>query len=773
MNRQPPPPFHDPRENKDSFNFEGQRDPKRGHFYTKRYNEMNQEPSPRNHNRNMTIALSVVSCLFMGVVGYELLAHSQNNMAQQTASPPVAAPALYTSANNTQQPGSLFLADNASQSYNSGDSLLELKRLTKEQAAEIHNLRQQIAEKSDNIQEIKAHLFRQEGDPKDKAKIAELAQSLNDREREYSALSLKVQTAERESTELQKKIMQLEVMRDALVATIENLRANKEKEHIALKDKISSLENVAAVDKKALQQKVQQLEAAQNHLTDALEQKKQVLENTQSSLSAHMSELDNKSDALNNMVSQYRTLEESIKKDIVDLVNDLQYEATAKIISESQASSALGHHFTALEQMHSALNSHQQQLAQLQEHHASLKHQWENDSAITKEQTLNMIAAIELEALAKGQLLEQYEALAAENPQQYAELTRQQQELKDTSQQNEALQLSLDRHMRELDIRQFMIADLDLKLKVLADGYQESQEVAMAQINNLITNIESKTYLIDSLHDEIAYLTSMVQQQEILASKLGDLTDSYMLAQNQVLQRDTQMAALEEAIQIQNEQLDAFVRLHSEQDEHLLMLSWQLVDSLALNAEQHKHLQESNMNIALMLGQLNTKEDKLNQLSGLLRETNAQLHAAQAESELLDVQQRLGASRHRQQAEQHEQHKHSYYSLLDHLASAEQAMLSALALIDQQQDQLEHRELMLQSNDLKTSILKEELNLYRTKLNQQTQQSQQDLLSLQNTQDELPYYEELVIYEDAGDGDDDKSNNVDDQDDTNDGSSDE
>ena len=71
-----------------------------------------------------------------------------------------------------------------------------LQDQNRKQANKIKALRQELLEKMHAMHEIKANLFKQEGDPRDKAKIADLSQRLEEKEKITHNLTASMRTLE-------------------------------------------------------------------------------------------------------------------------------------------------------------------------------------------------------------------------------------------------------------------------------------------------------------------------------------------------------------------------------------------------------------------------------------------------------------------------------------------------------------------------------------------------------------------------------------------------
>jgi len=187
--------------------------------------------SHRENNKttkNTLFAMIAMTCLFLGIIGYGLFSSAKEAAAKGKRE---------ESFNNTP----LFVNSFYGELNEEEGRLKQLEKINKEQAAEIYALRQERSSKLENIHEIKAHLFKQESDPKDKARISELLQKNDEKEQEILALSAKLETLKIESSDLEKKVQQLNLAKVALIDVIESHRGTKEQEQSGLKQKIQQL----------------------------------------------------------------------------------------------------------------------------------------------------------------------------------------------------------------------------------------------------------------------------------------------------------------------------------------------------------------------------------------------------------------------------------------------------------------------------------------------------------------------------------------------------
>ncbi|MGZ3732542.1 MAG: hypothetical protein ACXU9U_02220, partial [Parachlamydiaceae bacterium] len=116
--------------------------------------------------KNTALALSLASCLLMGAVGYGTIRETSLTAATTSS---IHEPKASLIAKKSQS-FSLSSADNFLDEEDDNYQIKQLKEHNAKQAAKIKALRQELIEKMQDLYAVKAHLFKQEGDPRDKEK---------------------------------------------------------------------------------------------------------------------------------------------------------------------------------------------------------------------------------------------------------------------------------------------------------------------------------------------------------------------------------------------------------------------------------------------------------------------------------------------------------------------------------------------------------------------------------------------------------------------------
>lgn len=144
------------------------------------------------------------------------------------------------------------------------------------QTEKIKALREELAEVTQKMHELKPHLFTQ-GDPADQAKISSLAEKLKEKEELANQLSIAKISLEQEFSSARKKLTEMETVKEALTAMIEKQRLAKEQTNADFKSQIDELRAKAASEKSDLLKTIRQHEASLERLQSSVAAKTQDL----------------------------------------------------------------------------------------------------------------------------------------------------------------------------------------------------------------------------------------------------------------------------------------------------------------------------------------------------------------------------------------------------------------------------------------------------------------------------------------------------------------
>lgn len=142
------------------------------------------------------------------------------------------------------------------------------------QAEKIKVLREELAEVSQKLHELKPRLFAQ-SDPSDQQKIATLSEKLREKEELANQLTAAKTALERDFATVRKKLTEMETVKEALTAMIEKQRLAKDQSHTDFKKQLEEIRTTAANEKNSLLKSIQQHETTHEQLQAAVAAKTQ------------------------------------------------------------------------------------------------------------------------------------------------------------------------------------------------------------------------------------------------------------------------------------------------------------------------------------------------------------------------------------------------------------------------------------------------------------------------------------------------------------------
>lgn len=220
----------------------------------------------KNNQRNTVIALSVATCLFMCMFGYQIIQLNKNKVPPAPIKGPTSEPVRR---NTYQEPvASHFTDDDEYLSY----ELKILREQNRRQASKIKSLKQEIVNRLQEQHDLKSTLFKQEGDPRDKARIAELNHQLSQKEMVTMQLQHQLKELEVEKQTFDKKMLHAEVTKEALTNMLEEQRVIRDREISKLRNHIANIEKQKDQEHKELTTKLLQFEDTHQRLQDTLEE---------------------------------------------------------------------------------------------------------------------------------------------------------------------------------------------------------------------------------------------------------------------------------------------------------------------------------------------------------------------------------------------------------------------------------------------------------------------------------------------------------------------
>ncbi len=409
-------------------------------------------------------------------------------------------------------------------SFNASENLLdddeddyrvkELKEHNAKQAHKIRLLRQELAEKTQSVYEIKSQLFKQVGDPRDKEKIATLNQALSVKEELMDDLKLEIQEHERTTAKLEKEI-----------ADLEKKHAH---EHGKLKHQIEDLKRSAELNHGEFEKRGRVLETTQLHLSEALENKTSHIASLEHELSIQQLAYIAKSNELKEAVEHFSAKEAESKRLISELKISLETENSKKIATKTKLKNTVEEKNTLV--------------GRLQQEIENYKLQYELASADFTAHKENSEASTNR---ALESLHEQHRQVKDEHGLIVAELTEALDEAKETSKQlHEWLYAEMLLHSSQKDkAEEFAQTSADKQKR--ADALELSLNSLVTDVNRLETALKA---MQDSTRENAIVSETSQKNLFSLQQRLDDQSEQKKLLSEALLEKEAQLLVLEETL---------------------------------------------------------------------------------------------------------------------------------------------------------------------------------------------------------------------------------
>lgn len=481
----------------------------------------------RDRQRTTAIALSVITCLFMCVIGYEIIRENTPKREEPIANLEKKTSSLILTKNSnipfSDQPDE----DGEEDSYEN-HQIRFLQEQNRKQAAKIKALRQELVEKMHGTHEIKASLFKQDGDPRDRAKIADLSQQLEEKERSINELADLMKNLEFELSTLQRKIDHSEVTREALAAMIEHLRTTKEQEYTAAQQRLEEQQQMSGEEILALKESIAQLETSLATLDKDHKEKVDALDRINQELAEHYNLLDSKTQEHQSLSEMFQQTQESMTNQVLNLMATLEWEATSKARVTNELQKALekqklekdtviGLLESELEKRNAIISAKEKEEPQVEIHHA-------------REQLLNLVATLELEMTRASFLQHDLDRTVY--------LQRQNMQVK---------ALEIDALEHDLKKQKLILESKGEELENLASVLHLTRDAHHQQIHELVVSHQYESLRAQQLEDALAV---SVQEKDDLSHELSDPTKQHAF-------KDAKIQELENIVTELKQEVDA------------------------------------------------------------------------------------------------------------------------------------------------------------------------------------------------------------------------
>lgn len=501
----------------------------------------------QSKQKKKAIALSVASCLFISLVGYEIVREGSSELMANHAEIELNASYKKPSLENefTARLGNLFEDDE------DDHEIRQLKENNARQSARIRALRQELLEKVQNIYAIKADLFKQEGSPKDKEKIAELARKLQEKDQQIQASTNNI-------AKLERKIAELEKERLSLLAQKNGVQKLKDEEISALREEMDGVSQITQSERTELEKRIRTLEATQYHLVESLEKKTEaitILEkeiNIQSELKQQLEgaqlALIAKTELLEQEEAKKRLLEHQLAQHESQVSTFEEKQEHLLALEKALVSLSLDSEYMekTLESSQLTINSQAETLASLKEDQKKLECQLEDElekkailasALLEKQQQANALEEKLANLLLEQEVLELQLAGAQQSTQANSEL------LALTEKNERELRKSFESEVENRSVLEGALAAQHQLVSELqsALGSLSKEKDELKEALDISKKVEAfKSEALASAENGLQQLNLKLQEEIQQKAMIGDI----------VLEREIQTLALEDTIKI-------------------------------------------------------------------------------------------------------------------------------------------------------------------------------------------------------------------------------
>ncbi len=711
------------------------------------------QPSPQKGNQRTTaVVLSIVTCLFMCALGYEIIQLNQ----QKAAGTPPSPVGNKRASGEPSRP--IAYRESVSSDYDDDDEYMnyEIKALREQnrrQAAKIKSLKQEIVNRLQEQHDLKATLFKQEGDPRDKARIAELNNQLAQKEMVTMQLQHQLKELEVEKQQFDKKMLHAEVTKEALTSMLEQQRSVRDQEISKLKSQISTLEKQREAENLNATSRMLQYEDTQQRLRESVED----------SNYAHFyleSEINHLKESLASSQEERRSLENDLLEQLYNTVASLELTELETATLKNKLRGAYVKHNKSLKENNQKISRLEKEIA---EHRKHLKeknalfdsiHDVYSVALIQTKTEIDDVANLYEEEKEKSQTLEN--ELAKERD-VLQTLQRNYRNLK----KDRKLSLEVERKLvdsnekiaflqAELDVQKFSLAEREKHLDQLNQGrtaleskYQDKIQELSATLHHEQTNKSNMEvhieYLSGKLELENARHQTTKSALQELSSTLHDLESQVQhtaqteddlkksnvraIALQKELERQQELLSSKEqqiGVNLQKEQ-EAIARLEKELEANKDAVYDKQMQLLAIEQSKKELEQQLHTHIKSLTSELEQERAYIASLENELRETQSELQQEkQAHESTKTVYTDLNTTKKTLE----EQNRYNA-SLQKSLEENKQKLAELEAELDIRQGVLETKDYHLQSTVMKqsqvVSRLEQELSRHKSELEEKHQ----------------------------------------------------
>lgn len=646
--------------------------------------------------RTTTIALSILVAVSFGVVGLQMLSASSKTSESHPRMNGTKALTILAQEKEQNQAG---VATNLSGAWNSQQNDAEtVRELNKIQARKIKDLKRELNNANVKLHKIKSELFTK-GDPSDRARLAEVCQTLTEKERCNEEFQKKISELESERDLRNQKITRMEQTIDALAMMTDTQRDTKEKAIFNLQSQIERLEEDAKRERNELKKTLAELEETNHKLKENLADKAAAVKTLEEEISWQYGLMKEKDKDLQSQSKLYTLSENQLQKEINHLGESLELEMLKNQSLAAELEIALAKE-KAQEQYTRSLESQLDKNKNLSEKE---KNQWNQNMVNFAKEYLELQSILDVYTHSHDHLTSKQTKLATLVKEEKSKVESLKEEL-DT-----ALAAADAEQQKGLCIEEELHATAH-KILEMEDELKKKQVDIESKQQELDTLTYSNASLRDQLHARIDQLTTLLEesQKEVRRKEASvrDLAINLELERTRTqefndrqLQQSEQINAMEKDLKTHQEEVNrlqdkvlALTSEYEQEKQHSNELQASLSDYESIYNDYDKLQKTFDENIDLLQAKLdkattdlNNEQKKIQEASKLISSLNDEL--AQKEDKIEKLHSSLASQENQVDAliAQLEEERNRSNFLEDRVYSIEETGPSSLQIKEMQQ----------------------------------------------------------------------------------------
>lgn len=558
-----------------------------------------QAQPPKQKKRTTAIALSVITCLFMCVIGFEIVSMNKDKDEDGPVSKKSSKPHFVFTKKDGRGDVAIGKTSNAFESATTTNKQLSaLQELNRQQAEKIWALRQDLAETNKRLNVLTANGKVEESHAAP-SKSAELTRLIAEQERLNASLNSDIKELENELAESKKNINQLKLSIEALTLMLDERRATSDQAALRYEEKLAEAQKMLADAESQyaaqLQQKEAREEEERKHLTQVIEEtelarsnlEKMVAEEkakAQELLQHLQNELDTTERAKSENDGRIQTMEQQLaglEQSLEDLSKQLQakgYELQELDAEKNNQLAQAAHAAEAIQRdLEHKLVAEQTRVQELQNDLQAAVEAKNNGGTriqLLEEQLASMMSSLE-ESIAQLQLAHANTATERE----HAALMERR--LLDAQEKIGSLELTVHSHVTELNLKTQDMEHLQTGLERDLQKHQEQ----IAQLTENLENLErEKTHAeatIANLNQELTTAKLVVEERD---QHVHSMETAFAA---RVLQLEAALQSHEQTIAAKTAEIESLISTFGTNSDHFHQQIAQLNDQLEQSQKNH------------------------------------------------------------------------------------------------------------------------------------------------------------------------------------------